>query len=120
MKPVLLSCLSAIMLLAACKKNDTPSGPVYTGTILRNICGQVMVQTTGTTLIGQNNWVDGNDPSGKKYDHVFRVQNACQLGNYPEGSNISFRISAPETQNCAVCMLYVATPDTTYPIEVVK
>ena len=111
---LLLLCLSA----ASCNKKTGGSGATYKGVIIKNLCCQAVVQTLGPNYLGQNNWPDSNTADLHIYNHVFKVANPCQFGNHQAGDTITFKVIAQQPQNCACCMLYVATPTTSYPIEV--
>lgn len=122
MKPLLFIYTAVICMLSSRCKKDPPrqsvTSDVYTGVVIENACGQVVIKTLGPNYLGENGWISENDPSNTVHDHVFKVGNYCQFGNYPKGDTIKFRIINQQAQNCAVCLMYVDTPDTSYPIEV--
>jgi hypothetical protein len=117
---IVLFCL----LIAGCKKpasGTSSSGIIYKGVVLHNVCCLDVIETVGTDRLGQDNWVDSNTPPPLAlYHHVFKVANPCQFGTHAEGDTIQFKVIQQEPQNCACCMLFIFTPATTYPIQVVN
>jgi hypothetical protein len=116
-----------VMLLAftaaGCSKKTTGSaaaGVLYTGVVLHAICCQDVIQTIGPDQLGQASWIDSGDAARPVYSHVFTVANPCQFGNHVAGDTIKFKVIPQEVQNCACCMMYIPTPSTTYPIQVVN
>lgn len=105
--------------LCQCTKKETPA-VVYKGVVLYNVCGNVVIQTSGNETIGENNWTDNNDPNHPRYDHVFSVSNACEFGVYGQGDTVDFVLTKPRAQQCAQCELYVYKPATAYPIRVIR
>ncbi len=116
---VLSFIIAGILYLCQCKKTTTPV-VIYKGVVLYNICGNVVIQSQGAQLLGENGWTDSNNPSRPIYDHVFRVANACEFGNYSQGDTIQFAITNLKAQQCAQCLLYVATPTTAIPVRVIR
>lgn len=116
-KGFILAALIFTELIGSCKKGDTgtTTGSSYRGTVIKNICCQIVIQTVGTNNLGQS-WTDG----ATRYDHVFKVSNACQFGDHIAGDTINFKVVGAEVQNCACCMVYTTTPDTSYAIQVVN
>lgn len=106
--------------IRSCKKRETATVVSYKGIVLYNVCGNVVLQTIGPNNFGENNWTDNNNPDHPVYNHVFTVANACSFGMHSSGDTINFTIVAPEPQTCAQCLIYVATPETSYPIRVIK
>lgn len=104
-------------LWSGCTKTVTNS-PVYTGVVIYNVCGNVVVQSVGPDYIGQDNWVDVNNSERPVYNHIFRVSNPCQFGAYNYGDTIRFHITTPQAQRCTQCDLYLVLPDTAYPVHV--
>lgn len=111
-------CLSALITLLSlsCKKTNN-ADISYKGVVLFNICSHAVVQTFGSNLIGENHWAETGTAI---YDHVFRVQNTCQLGDsLIAGDTITFKLRANIVQDCNYCMLLVETPNTNYAIQLV-
>lgn len=125
MKPLLSSLfILSILGYGACKKPHYPSvPPVYsdyhTGKVLNAVCGNITVQFTDGSPLGQNNWYNPTSSYSANYNHVFRVANPCTWSGDQAGTDIRFRFVQPQVQTCALCMLYAPTPDTAYNIEVV-
>lgn len=118
-----LSVLFIVVLLAACDKksdNSSVSSTTYRGVIHHNICCQIVIQTIGANLLGQDSWVDSNKNPLEVYHHVFKVSNPCQFGGHSEGDTINFKIVGQQTQTCACCLLFLYTPVTAYPVSVVN
>ena len=112
---ILYSLLIFTVALSGCKKGiSTTSQSVHKGVVMFNICGNIAIQTMSPDYLGQDIWVSDTSV----YHHVFAVQNSCKFGNHNQGDTISFTVIAPQVQNCAQCMVYVAVPDTTIPIYV--
>ncbi len=108
--------------VSGCKKGTTAtnSSGSYKGVIIKNTCCQIVIQTIGPNYLGQMNWRDGFDSTGTVYSHVFKVSNPCQFGNHMPYDTINFKIVPMQVQNCACCMVFTNTPDTSYAIEVVN
>jgi hypothetical protein len=125
MKYIIFSVLGFCMLqLSACNRKYTENvaPPIFTGKVVKSICGHVMVQFVNDSVaLGQFGWADPMD-SGKVYDRVFKVANPCTWGKTDTASNISFRLIAPNGagQNCTMCLALTSTPDTAYYIRVVE
>lgn len=109
--------------LCACSRNGVEAPErVYAGKVVKDVCGNIMVQFTNESVtFGQFGWNDPMD-SGKVYDRVFKVANPCTWGKRDTSSNIVFRLIAPNStgQNCAMCLAFTSTPDTAYHIKVVE
>lgn len=114
----ILSAAALLLFTGSCRK--TATGPIYTGKIIQGICGQITVQFTDGTPLGQNGWINESDDKKTKYDRVFRIANPCDIGNNPDSGSFRFHIVPLRPQNCAQCLAYVATPDTAYAIEIVR
>lgn len=112
----LLAGLIGGILFSSCGKKVN-IGPVYSGKIIKNACGNIVVQFTDGTPMGQARWED----DGKVYTHVFAVQNPCTWNPAGlTGENIRFRLVGLTPQQCAQCLMYVAVPDAKYPILLEK
>lgn len=124
MKLLCLSLISlSLLLFSACRKGgiEVPERQ-YTGKVVKDVCGHIMVQFTNESVtMGQNGWADPMD-SGKVYDRVFKVANPCTWGKKDTVSVFTFRFIAPDNSafNCANCLAFTSTPDTAYHIQIVK
>ena len=117
MKGIILFPVLAVLIIAtSCRKpTTTTTGPSHTGRIINSICGQITVQFTDGSSLGQNGWVD----KGTTYNHVFAIADPCnwnESGIIP-GDTIRFTIVPPKVQNCVLCMAIGHIPDTAYSIE---
>ena len=119
MKPFMLLLLLPITLFSGCDKKSAAPTTTYRGVILHSVCCSDVIMSIGSDSIGQDSWIDSNVSSLPVYHHVFKVANPCQFGGQT-GDTISFRIITSEVQNCACCMLFAYTPQTSYPIQVVN
>lgn len=122
MKTLLSSLAIASYLLfcsMSCSKKVV-SGPVFTGKVVKSMCGQIAIQFTDGTPLGQMGWIDASDSGHAPYDAIFRVTNSCSWGNKNVGDSIQFRFVQESVQDCAVCMAWTATPDTAYNIKVIE
>ena len=112
--------VSLVFTNLSCKKTSN-ADVTYKGVVLFNICSHAVVQTIGTNLIGENHWAETNTTTSHIYDHVFNVQNTCQLGDsLITGDTIMFKLRTNLVQDCNYCMLYVETPNTNYAIQLVN
>jgi hypothetical protein len=112
----LLAGLIGSILFSSCSKK-VKVGPVYSGKIIKSACGNIVVQFTDGTKMGQSRWED----NGKVYKHVFAVENPCTWNPAGvTGENIRFRLVRLTPQNCEQCLIFVTVPDTKYPILVEK
>lgn len=105
--------------LCQCTKTEV-KGDIFEGVVLYNVCGNVVIQSIEPHHLGENNWTDSNNPALPIYNHVFKVSNACEFGMKNHGDTIKFAIVSPKQDNCEKCLLYVATPNSTYAIRVIK
>ncbi len=120
-KRILVFSLLFISILHFCRCTKTEAPAVtYRGIVVYNICGNIVVQSVGPELIGENNWTDSNNPVKPVYNHVFKVANPCDFGMRSQGDTINFTIVSAKPQQCPQCLLYVATPATSYPIRVAR
>ena len=121
-KIVLLFMVIFTVAFSGCTKStSSTSSGVYKGVVLFSICSHTVIQTIGSpNYIGQDTWASGSNPGDPVYHHVFAVQNGCQFGNHPQGDTISFRVIPAQVQNCMYCLIAVAVPDTTIPIQVLN
>lgn len=109
------------LFIAGCKKSsNTNSGTIYKGVVLHNICCLDVIQTIDADYLGQASWIDSNNTAYPIYTHVFKVSNPCQFGNHAEGDTIRFKVIPQEVQTCACCMVFIFTPNASYPILVVN
>ncbi len=115
---------SALLLLApGCIKKKhcvATDNTIHTGKVLMGYCGQFTVQFTDGSTLGQMGWAVPYDSAGAVYNNVFRVGNPCTWGKTKESDIIRFQFTKPVAQQCAQCMAWIATPDTTYNIEVIE
>lgn len=122
-KSFLLLLIAGLAINMSCRKmnkstSTTSSSTIYRGVVLKSMCTQTVIQTIGTDLIGQIGWHDGTLSPSPVYDHVFKVQDGCQVG-VSSGDTINFKVISPQPQNCMACMVYISCPDTLVPIQVV-
>lgn len=114
----------ALLLLAvSCNKRKHCTPPiteVHTGKVLMGYCGNFTVQFTDGSPLGQVGWAVPYDSAGRVYNNVFRVGNPCTWGKTKESDIIRFRFTNPVAQQCVQCLAWIATPDTTYNIEVIE
>lgn len=118
------SFLALALFFSACRSSEiiTPApGEVYPGQhrgkVLFDVCGNIAVQITDGTQRGQMGWRHGADTP--VYDRVFRVMNPCTW-NGSGMTDIVFSFAAPDSQRCAQCLAWTATPDSAYFIRVIK
>lgn len=117
--------IAILFTVASCGKKEVvvvSTGKVYTGKVLKSMCGNVAVMFTDGTKLGQIGWLDPSDSI--EYNYVFRVANPCDASpvgalNNPNGY-IKFRFRGPSVQNCVQCLAWVPTPDTAYNIIVIE
>lgn len=112
--------MAAVICLAACgKRGNDPivSGQVYSGRVVTYVCGNVAVQFTDGTKLGET-WTTSD---GKRYEHIFKVSNSCTWRPRNGSSDaIKFFFTNPGPQNCAQCLIAVEMPSTEYNILVVE
>ncbi len=115
----IVSCIAA----QGCKKSSSSTDTtIYRGVVIVSVCGSIAVQTVGPNYLGETSWVNGNNPDKPVLRHVFRVQNSCQFLSSEVRDTFNFRvIPAVQTmQNCVLCNMVGAVPQTAYAIEVIK
>lgn len=112
---ILLAGLLVAIIFTACRR-QADFGPVYSGKVIKNVCGNIVVQVTDAGF-GEAVW----DDDGKRYKNVFTVDNPCNWNPYGVTSeNIRFRIVHASPQSCAQCLMLASVPDTRYNILVEK
>lgn len=117
-KIIPLALLLAISLLGfACSKH-TAHSKVYKGVVVNDVCCNVVIRTIGPSYLGQMGWIDSSNSAHPIYDHVFKVANPCQFPTHQIGDTITFTLTDAQVQSCACCMIYVATPEASFPIAV--
>lgn len=110
----------AAVLVVSCGKShrdNIVSPTIYQGKVLKSVCGNIAVQVTDGSTIGQSSWLDPSDSI--EYVNVFKVANPCNCGPVTSGSTIRFRLVPPSPQTCAQCLIWVPVPDTAHSIVVV-
>ena len=110
----------AAVLVVSCGKShrdNIVSSTIYQGKVLKSVCGNIAVQLTDGSTIGQSYWLDPSDSI--EYVNVFKVANPCNCGPVAPGATIRFRLVAPSPQNCVQCLMWVPVPDTAHSIVVV-
>ena len=122
MKQALFCSLALLIILTAgCDKGvTTASDHLYKGVVLHDMCGSIVIKNIGFPALGQPTWTDSNFSSHPVYYDVFKVGNPCQFVNHKEGDTIYYRVTVPEAQTCAFCMLFVYTPSVSKNITVVQ
>ena len=131
-KLILVSSIIISIATLSCRKSTTPAPTLqscstttqdtitYTGVVIHNLCGGIVIQTIAPCALGESGWTDKNEKTKTvTYDNVFADANVCAFGNYQPGDTIHFQKSALIPQNCMLCNLYVFTPQTKIPIKVV-
>ncbi|GAA4467218.1 hypothetical protein GCM10023093_22700 [Nemorincola caseinilytica] len=102
----------------SCRKTDSPeAGRTYMGQVVENICGNIAVEFTDGTRLGET-WTTS---TGTKYKNIFKVANPCTWR--PGGGKSPFVkfVFVPQVpQTCAQCLLAVEMPSTEYHIQVVE
>lgn len=118
MKAVILF-FAAVLAISCGKRHDdnVVSARVYQGRVLKAVCGNIAIQLTDGSAIGQSSWLDPTDSI--EYVNVFKVANPCNCGPVNAGSIIRFRLVPPLPQTCAQCLAWVAVPDSARSIVVV-
>jgi hypothetical protein len=121
MKAFLSVMVGLSLFFCSCNKAD-PVRVLYRGVVIYDVCSNVVVQCQGQEKekIGQDGWVDNNDPNKPVYDHVFSASNPCSFGSRNFGDTIDFYITTPEVQRCAQCDVKLAMPSVSYAIHVVN
>ena len=114
MKTLLILFLFSALCCIQCKK-AVVTGKVLTGKLIVNgPCEHYVIQLQKGTIDTANiesTWYESFNDS--TYSNVFTVSNLCTFGNYrlQKGDVFTFQIDPnPPAQNCAICMIYVATP----------
>jgi len=102
----------------ACRRSDAGiNGKTYSGHVVTDVCGNVAVQFTDGTQMGQ----DWTTSAGVQYKNIFKVSNACTWRpKNGKTADIKFIEVPPTPQNCAVCMIAVEMPTAEYSIQVVE
>ena len=117
-KKALFTILFLGFFVSGCKKSHVPDpNTIYRGVVLYSECSVAVVQTIGPNYLGADTWAAGTYSGAPVYHHVFRVQNGCQLSDTMGADTFNFKIVSPQVQNC---MIVVAAPDISYPIQVVN
>ena len=114
---LLIGGLTANMGCRKLNRTTSSSSTIYRGVVLKSLCTQTVIQTIGSDLIGEVGWHDDLSSSSAVFNHVFKVQNGCQV-QVTAGDTINFKVISPEVQNCYACMVYVSCPETLIPIQV--
>ena len=118
MKAVILFFTAVLAISCGKRHNDNViSARVFQGQVLKSVCGNIAVQVTDGSNIGQASWLDPSD--SVEYANVFRVANPCNCGPVDEGRVIRFRLVPPSAQTCVQCLIWVPVPDTAHSIVVV-
>jgi len=110
----------AAVLVVSCGKSHRDNivySTIYQGKVLKSVCGNIAVQLTDGSTIGQSYWLDPSDSI--EYVNVFKVANPCNCGPVAPGAIIRFRLVPPSPQNCVQCLMWVPVPDTAHSIVVV-
>lgn len=119
---VLILFSAVFISFVACRKHKhiDPASKVYVGKVLRDVCGNITVQFTDGTPLGQIGWIDEFDTTSS-YNNVFAVANPCTWGKKRTNEVIKFRILRSGTpQSCVTCLAYAPVPDTAYHILVIE
>lgn len=115
-----LFALSLSVAAVSCGKKSVPNpmdNRLYYGKILKNACGQIAIQVTDGSGIGERGWND----EGKVYNNVFSVANSCTWRpKNGTSEDICFRFVTPKPQNCYQCLMYVHVPETSFHIQVLE
>ena len=110
----------------ACKKTNNNITRTYagrhTGKILYNTCGDMVIQATDGTGIGQYGWTDSNNTTLPVYNNVFKVANPVQFSSVDTthisiGDIVNFQFTTPITDIYLWCIQTVKTPDTIYVVQ---
>lgn len=118
MKAIILFFAAVLAISCGKRHNDNVvSARVYQGKVLKAACGNIAIQLTDGSTIGQSYWLDPSDSI--EYANVFKVANPCNCGPITAGNNIRFRLVPPSPQNCAQCLMWVPVPDSARSIVVV-
>lgn len=111
--------IACSLYMCQCTKTEVKDD-TYSGVVLYNVCGSIVIQSIAPNHLGENSWTDSNNPALPVYSHVFKVSNACEFGMHSHGDSIKFVLVSPKEDNCEKCLLYVATPATKYAIRVIR
>ncbi len=113
---LLIPMVALCMMSVGCSKGRTYTpGRIHTGRVIVDMCGNVAVQFSDGTPLGQMGWSDGT----RTYDNIFRVSNGCTWRHDNTQEYVRFRFVPQETQSCYVCAVFVPLPDTAYSIQVI-
>ena len=116
---IALPALMGVLLIFSvqCRKNDKhPSGNTLTGKLVVNgPCGNYVIAVLEGTIAPDKVVASWKQPgTDSVFTNVFTIANRCSFGgnHLVQGDIFTFRIdSTPPPEDCAVCLIYVPTPN---------
>lgn len=99
-----------------CRKE--PLGKCLQGKVIRISCASYVIQVLNNDSIGEDHWKDVMDGEQKIYDNVFTLSGKCKISpSYKAGDIIYFTIEKPQADDCIICTMYDAPPQTKFQVK---
>lgn len=116
MKKIFLSLLVLPFFAFQCSKTDT--NKCVKGKIIRITCASYVIQVLNNDSIGEDQWKNSMSNEQVVYDNVFSVSNKCKIpSSFKTGDIIYFDLDKPEPNDCVVCAMYDAAPQTQFQVK---
>ena len=115
MKKILIIALLPFLAFQ-CKKENMDK--CIKGKVVRISCASYVIQVLNNDSIGEDGWKDSMRDQQTIYDNVFTASNKCDVPvSFKPGDIIYFKLEKPVPNDCVICMMYDAPPQTQYQIR---
>ena len=104
------------LLAVQCKKENIDR--CIKGKVVRISCASYVIQVLNNSSIGEDGWRDSIQGQQTTYDNVFTASNKCDVPlSFKPGDIIYFTLEKPAPNDCVICTMYDAPPQTQYQVR---